>query len=117
MSDKAFDESTLRIFLGRLNVSEIIDQFVIPMVDMVAKHADKPEESFHELTMEIVTQVRAYLVLHDRESLRDYPEVAQKKVFSLLLSIAAGKLEGEMFEKTFKDWLDSGKTFNQWRSS
>jgi hypothetical protein len=117
MPDKSFDEETLRLFLQRLNASEIIELFVIPMVSSVAKNALEPDKTFHDLTMEMAAEVRAYLVLHDRENLRDYPAVAQRKVFSLLLNATTGPLKGDIFENTFKDWVDSGQTFNQWRNS
>jgi hypothetical protein len=105
------DESTLRVFLGKMPTHEIIECLIGTL------HAIyDTDEKFHEITMHIVTWVQLFEIQSGRDDLRQYKEERQKKLFQELLKNKTGAewKRDDVFEATFKDWKDSGLSFNQW---
>lgn len=105
------DESTLRVFLGKLPATEIIDSFI-----GILRTLYGTDEEFNRITYFIVKQVQVLEIQRGNDNLRDYPEERQKELFLELLKDQT-KCEWKrdnVFEATFKDWKDSGLTFNQW---
>jgi hypothetical protein len=105
------DESTLRVFLSKLSAMEIIDSLIGILHSMY-----DTDESFHGITMRIVTIVQVLEIQRDGADLRTYEEDRQKQLFQELLKDQT-KCEWKRdltFDVAFKDWKDSGLTFNQW---
>lgn len=105
------DESTLRVFLGKLSAMEIIDNFI-----GILRTLYETDEEFHRITKFIVTQVQVLEVQREQTDLRSYEEEHQKELFLELLKDQTRKLwkRDLTFDVAFKDWKDSGLTFNQW---
>jgi len=108
------DESILRVFLGKLPADLIIDSLI-----GILRSLYDTDESFHKITGRIVTTVQVLEIQRDRADLRSYEEERQKQLFQELLK---NKTKSEwkrddIFEKVFRDWKDSGLTFNQWNTT
>lgn len=105
------DESTLRVFLGKLSAYEIIETLI-----GILRVFYETDEEFHSVTMRIVTHVQVYEIQKGRDDLRTYEDERQKQLFQLVLKEQTKhewKREA-MFEALFKDWKDSGLSFFQW---
>ena len=105
------DESILRVFLGKLSADEIIDSLI-----GVLHALYDTDEGFHMIAKHIGTTVQVLEIKRGRADLRSYEEERQKQLFQDLLKDQAKSewKRDDLFEKVFKDWEDSGLTFNQW---
>lgn len=105
------DESTLRVFLGKLSAAEIIGSFIA-----ILRTIYDTDERFHEITQHIVKTVQVLEVQRGNSDLRSYEEERQKQLFLALLKEQTKRewKRERIFETLFKDWKDSGLTFNQW---
>jgi len=105
------DESTLRVFLGKLSATEIIESLI-----GILRTLYDTDEKFHEITKRIVTIVQVLEIQRGSTDLRSYEEDRQQQLFLELLNNQT-KYEWKRdltFDVCFKDWKDSGLTFNQW---